>query len=178
MLWVCVFQSGVHATIAGVVLGLLTPVVDSRGRRVIDTLEHRLHPWTSFVVVPVFVLANAGIALGGDALREAASSSITWGVATGLVAGKAVGIVAASAVCVALGLSRLPDGSSFRQLAGVAAIAGIGFTVSLFIADRSFTGTALDEAKIGILAGSLVAGVLGSGVLARRTRHTLPGGGG
>ena len=178
VLWVCVFQSGVHATIAGVVLGLLTPVVDSRGRRVIDTLEHRLHPWTSFVVVPVFVLANAGIALGGDALRAAASSSITWGVATGLVAGKAVGIVAASAVCVALGLSRLPDGSSFRQLAGVAAIAGIGFTVSLFIADRSFTAAALDEAKIGILAGSLVAGVLGSGVLARRTRHTLPDGGG
>src|SRR5439155_12312921 len=77
VLWVCVFQSGVHATIAGVVLGFLTPVVDSRGRRVIDTLEHRLHPWTSFLVVPVFVLANAGIVLGGDAVRAAASSSIT-----------------------------------------------------------------------------------------------------
>jgi Na+:H+ antiporter, NhaA family len=178
VLWVCVFQSGVHATIAGVVLGLLTPVVDSRGRRVLDVLEHRLHPWTSFLVVPVFVLANAGIVLGGDAVRAAASSSITWGVATGLVAGKAVGIVAASAVCVALGLSRLPDGSSFRQLAGVAALAGIGFTVSLFIADRSFTAGALGEAKIGILAGSVLAGVIGSGVLARRARHTLPGGGG
>ena len=178
VLWVCVFQSGVHATIAGVVLGFLTPVVDRRGRRVIDTLEHRLHPWTSFLVVPVFVLANAGIVLGGDAVRTAASSSITWGVATGLVAGKTVGIVAASAVCVALGLSRLPDGASFRQLAGVAALAGIGFTVSLFIADRSFTAAALDEAKIGILAGSVVAGVLGSGVLARRARHTLPSGGG
>jgi NhaA family Na+:H+ antiporter len=178
VLWVCVFQSGVHATIAGVALGLLTPVVDSRGRRVIDVLEHRLHPWTSFVVVPVFVLANAGIALGSDALQSAASSSITWGVATGLVAGKAVGIVAASAVCLALGLSRLPDGASFRQLAGVAAIAGIGFTVSLFIADRSFVGIELYEAKIGILAGSAVAGLLGCGVLARRARHTLPGGGG
>lgn len=178
VLWVCVFQSGVHATIAGVALGFLTPVVDSRGRRVIDALEHRLHPWTSFLVVPVFVLANAGIVLGGDAVRAAASSSITWGVATGLVAGKTVGIVAASAVCVALGLSRLPVGSSFRQLTGVAALAGIGFTVSLFIADRSFTLGALDEAKIGILAGSVVAGVLGTGVLARRARHTLPGGGG
>ena len=178
VLWVCVFQSGVHATIAGVVLGLLTPVVDSRGRRVLDVLEHRLHPWTSFLVVPVFVLANAGIVLGGDAVRAAASSSITWGVATGLVAGKAVGIVTASAVCVALGLSRLPDGSSFRQLAGVAALAGIGFTVSLFIADRSFTAAALGEAKIGILAGSVLAGVIGSGVLARRARHTLPSGGG
>jgi len=178
VLWVCFFQSGVHATIAGVVLGLLTPVVDSRGRRVLDVLEHRLHPWTSFLVVPVFVLANAGIVLGGDAVRAAASSSITWGVATGLVAGKAVGIVAASTVCVALGLSRLPDGSSFRQLAGVAALAGIGFTVSLFIADRSFTASALGEAKIGILAGSVLAGVIGSGVLARRARHTLPDGGG
>ena len=178
VLWVCVFQSGVHATIAGVALGLLTPVVDARGRRVIDALEHRLHPWTSFVVVPVFVLANAGIVLGGDAVRAAASSSITWGVATGLVLGKTVGIVAASGVCLALGLSRLPDGSSFRQLAGVAALAGIGFTVSLFIADRSFTTAALDEAKIGILAGSVVAGVLGTGVLARRARRTLPDGGG
>ena len=178
VLWVCVFQSGVHATIAGVVLGFLTPVVDSRGRRVIDALEHGLHPWTSFLVVPVFVLANAGIVLGGDAVRAAASSSITWGVATGLVAGKTVGIVAASLVCVALGLSRLPDGSSFRQLTGVAALAGIGFTVSLFIADRSFTLGALDEAKIGILAGSVLAGVIGTGVLARRARHTLPGGGG
>jgi NhaA family Na+:H+ antiporter len=79
---------------------------------------------------------------------------------------------------VALGLSRLPDGSSFRQLAGVAVLAGIGFTVSLFIADRSFTAAALAEAKIGILAGSVVAGLIGSGVLARRARHTLPGGGG
>ncbi len=177
VLWVCVFQSGVHATIAGVALGLLTPVVDARGRRVIDALEHRLHPWTSFVVVPVFVLANAGIVLGGDAVRAAASSSITWGVATGLVLGKPVGIVAASGVCVALGLSQLPDGSSFRQLAGVAALAGIGFTVSLFIADRSFDNAALDEAKIGILAGSVVAGVVGIGVLARRARRTLPDGG-
>ncbi len=178
VLWVCVFQSGVHATIAGVALGLLTPVADARGRRVIDALEHRLHPWTSFVVVPVFVLANAGIVLGGDAVRAAASSSITWGVAMGLVVGKTVGIVAATAVCLGLGLSRLPEGSSFRQLVGVATLAGIGFTVSLFIADRSFTTAALDEAKIGILAGSVVAGVLGIGVLARRPRRTLPDGGG
>lgn len=178
VLWLCVFQSGVHATLAGVALGLVTPVVDSHGRRVIDTLEHRLHPWTSFVVVPVFVLANAGIALSGEAFRSAASSSITWGVATGLAAGKAVGIVAASAVCVGVGLSRLPAGSSFRQLAGVAVLAGIGFTVSLFIADRSFTGAALYQAKIGILAGSAVAGVVGVGVLALSARHTLPRGGG
>ena len=177
VLWLCVFQSGVHATIAGVALGLLTPVADARGRRVIDALEHRLHPWTGFVVVPVFVLANAGIVLGGDAVRAAASSSITWGVATGLVAGKAVGIVAATAVCLGLGLSRLPDGSSFRQLVGVATLAGIGFTVSLFIADRSFVGARLGEAKIGILAGSLLAGIAGTGVLALRARRTLRAGG-
>src|SRR3989440_7093548 len=165
VLWLCVFQSGVHPTIAGASLGLLTPVADARGRRVIDALEHRLHPWTSFVVVPVFVLANAGIVLGGDAVRAAASSSITWGVAMGLVVGKTGGIVPATAVGLGLGLSRLPEGSSFRQLVGVATLAGIGFTVSLFIADRSFTTAALDEAKIGILAGSVVAGVLGIWVL-------------
>ena len=174
VLWVCVFKSGVHATIAGVALGLLTPVTDARGRRVIDALEHRLHPWTSFVVVPVFVLANAGIVLGSDAVRAAASSSVTWGVATGLVVGKTVGIVAATAVCLGLGLSRLPEGSSFRQLVGVATLAGIGFTVSLFIADRSFVGARLGEAKIGILAGSLLAGIAGTGVLALRARRTLP----
>jgi NhaA family Na+:H+ antiporter len=178
VLWLCVFQSGIHATIAGVALGLLTPVVDARGRRVVDSLEHRLHPWATLGVVPVFVLANAGVALGSDALQTAASSSITWGVATGLVAGKAIGIVGASALCLWLGLSRLPTGSSFRQLAGVAALAGIGFTVSLFVADRSFTGARLGEAKIGILAGSVLAGIIGSGVLFRRRRRTLRNGGG
>jgi NhaA family Na+:H+ antiporter len=178
VLWLCVFQSGVHATIAGVALGLLTPVTDSRGRRVLDMLEHRLHPWTSFVVVPVFALANAGITLSGDAVRAAGSSTITWGVATGLVAGKTVGIVTASAVCVALGLSRLPERSSFRDLLGIAALAGIGFTVSLFIADRSFPGTELYEAKIGILAASLVASMLGTGLIVLTARRTLRHGGG
>jgi NhaA family Na+:H+ antiporter len=178
VLWLCVFQSGVHATIAGVALGLLTPVTDSRGRRVLDMLEHRLHPWTSFVVVPVFALANAGITLSGDAVRAAGSSTITWGVATGLVVGKTVGIVAASAVCVALGLSRLPERSSFRDLLGIAALAGIGFTVSLFIADRSFPGAALYEAKIGILAASLAASMLGTGLIVVTARRTLRHGGG
>jgi NhaA family Na+:H+ antiporter len=178
VLWLCVFQSGVHATIAGVALGLLTPVTDSRGRRVLDMLEHRLHPWTSFVVVPVFALANAGIALGGDAVRAAASSTITWGVATGLVAGKTVGIVGASAVCVALGLSRLPERSSFRDLLGIAAFGGIGFTVSLFIADRSFPGAALYEAKVGILAASVAASMLGTGLIILTARRTLRRGGG
>ena len=178
VLWLCVFQSGVHATIAGVALGLLTPVTDSRGRRVLDMLEHRLHPWTSFVVVPVFALANAGITLSGDAVRSAGSSTITWGVATGLVVGKTVGIIAASAVCVALGLSRLPERSSFRDLLGIAALAGIGFTVSLFIADRSFPGAELYEAKIGILAATLAASVLGTGLILLTARRTLRRGGG
>ncbi|HEY3095832.1 MAG TPA: Na+/H+ antiporter NhaA [Acidimicrobiia bacterium] len=177
VLWLCVFQSGIHATIAGVVLGLLTPVADARGRRVIDALEHTLHPWATLGVVPVFVLANAGVALGSDAVRSAASSSISWGVATGLVAGKPLGVVGATAACTWLGLSRLPDGTSFRQLLGVAALAGIGFTVSLFIADRSFAGARLAEAKLGILAGSLAAGLVGTALLARRVRRTMPAGG-
>ncbi len=178
VLWVCTFESGVHATIAGVALGLLTPAGTFRGRRVLDRLEHMLHPWTSFLVVPVFALANAGVAISFDVLRDAASSRITWGVVTGLVVGKIVGISAATGLGLRLRLGKLPDGDTFRHVLGIGAVAGIGFTVSLFVADLSFIGTRLSDAKLGILAASVVAGVLGSGVLLRRARRTLPDGGG
>jgi NhaA family Na+:H+ antiporter len=176
-LWVCTFESGVHATIAGVALGLLTPAGSFRDRRVLEQLERRLHLWTSFLVVPVFALANAGVSVGVDALRDAASSHITWGVVSGLVVGKIVGITAATAIGLRLGLGRLPEGMAFRQVVGIAALAGIGFTVSLFVAELAFNGTSLEEAKLGILGASLTAGLLGSGVLFRRARRTLPHGG-
>jgi NhaA family Na+:H+ antiporter len=167
VLWLCVFESGVHATIAGVALGLATPA------RPVHQLEHRLHPWTSFLVVPLFALANAGVALGGDALEAAASSPITWGVATGLVVGKIVGIVSVTAIGSRLGLGRLPDGVPIRQVLGLGALAGIGFTVSLFIADLSFAGASLDEAKIGILGASILAAAIGivTLMLSGRRRH-------
>jgi NhaA family Na+:H+ antiporter len=169
-------ESGVHATIAGVALGLVTPAGSFRGRQVLDPLEHRLHPWTSFVVVPLFALANAGMVISSDTLRDAASSRITWGVVTGLVLGKILGITATTGLGLRR-LGRLPDGVSFRHVFGIGTVAGIGFTVSLFVADLSFAGARLGDAKLGILAASVVAGVLGSGVLARTARHTLRAGG-
>jgi len=177
-LWVCTLESGVHATIAGVALGLLTPAGSFRDRRVLELVERRLHLWTSFLVVPVFALANAGVSVGVDALRDAASSRIAWGVVSGLVVGKFVGISAATGIGLWLGLGRLPEGVTFRQVLGVAVVAGIGFTVSLFVAELSFGGRSLSEAKLGILAASLVAGIIGSLVLFRRSRRTLPRGGG
>jgi Na+:H+ antiporter, NhaA family len=165
LLWLCVWESGVHATIAGVVLGLLTPAGVFRGRRVLDQFERRLHPWTSFLVVPVFAVANAGVALGADALRTAASSPITWGLATGLVGGKIVGVVGVTAIGSRLRVGRLPDGLRFRQILGLGTVAGIGFTVSLFIAELSFTGARLDEAKIGILTASVFAAAIGTATL-------------
>jgi NhaA family Na+:H+ antiporter len=172
--WVCIWKSGVHATIAGVVLGLLTPTGTVAGRAVLDQLEHRLHPWTSFLVVPVFALANAGVALGRDALDAAASSPIVWGVVVGLVAGKIIGVVAVTAIGPRLRLGRLPDGVRFRHMFGLGAVAGIGFTVSLFIAELSFQGASLDEAKIGILGASVVAAAIGTATLVRSSPKSSP----
>jgi Na+:H+ antiporter, NhaA family len=177
VLWVCFFESGVHATIAGVTLGLLIPAGTEPDRAALNRIERGLHPWTSFLVVPVFALANAGIALGPDALRDAASSPITWGVATGLVVGKIIGIVGVTMIGPRLRLGRLPAGVGIRQVLGIGAVAGIGFTVSLFVAELAFGGERLAAAKLGILAGSVAAAVLGGSFLLRRSRPTMPRGG-
>jgi NhaA family Na+:H+ antiporter len=167
----------VHATIAGVILGLLTPNQQWRGQPVIGRLERAIHPWTSFVIVPVFALANAGVDLGGGVLGDALGSRVTLGVVLGLVAGKTLGISTAVAVAVRLGLGRLPAGVRAHQIVGVAAVAGIGFTVSLFIAELSFAGTRhLNDAKIGILVGSLLSGMIGVLILVRRRREPAPSG--
>jgi Na+/H+ antiporter NhaA len=189
-LWVCVLESGVHATIAGVVLGVLTAVHPPRraelaratafGRglrraptpaRVRDAtlqatravspnerFQEVLHPWTSYVVVPLFALANAGVALDGDALGAAAGSAVAIGVVVGLVLGKALGISLFSLGAVRLGVGRLPAGVARRHLLGASVLAGIGFTVSLFVADLSFDDDALaQEAKLGVLVASVLA---------------------
>jgi Na+/H+ antiporter NhaA len=129
-------------------------------------VEAGLHPWTSYLIVPLFALANAGVALSADGLRAATTSRIALGVVLGLVVGKVVGITTASLVAVRTGLGRLPPGCEWRHLLGVSAVAGIGFTVSLLVADLAFTDDALaDEAKIGILVASVLAGVLGFAIL-------------
>jgi NhaA family Na+:H+ antiporter len=167
VLWYCTFESGVHATIAGVVLGLLTPTGEVGGRQVLTDLEDRLHPWSSFLVVPAFALANAGVVLSRDALADAASGAVAWGIGLGLVLGKPIGILGAAAIALRLRVGSLPGDLRFRQLVGVACIAGIGFTVSLFVADLSFEGELLAEAKVAILLASVIAASVGS-VLVRR----------
>jgi Na+:H+ antiporter, NhaA family len=168
VLWFCTQQSGVHATIAGVILGLLTPAEPVGGRPVLTDLEDRLHPWSSFLVVPLFAFANAGVRLGHDALEAAWSGAIGWGILLGLLVGKPLGILGASALAVRLRLGVLPQGVQLRELAGLGMIAGIGFTVSLFVADLSFEGVLLGEAKVAILVASIVAGGAGA-VLVRLT---------
>ncbi|HEX6312357.1 MAG TPA: Na+/H+ antiporter NhaA [Acidimicrobiia bacterium] len=171
LLWVCMFESGVHATIAGVILGLVTPKQSWRGKPVLEQLEGALHPWTSFLIIPVFALANAGVDLGGGVLGDALSSRITLGVIVGLVVGKTVGISGAVAIAVRFRLGRLPAGVHARQILGAATLAGIGFTVSLFIAELSFDDELLlGDAKIGILVASVIAGVAGALILLKSNR--------
>jgi Na+/H+ antiporter NhaA len=193
-LWVAMQQSGVHPTIAGVLLGLLTAVHPPRrsaveratvltrsfrqdpspaqARSAIlgvgaaispnERLQEALHPWTSYVIVPIFALANAGVALDGDAIQRALRSPITIGVVVGLVAGKALGISLSSLVALRLRVGVLPRGVGRRHLPGAAALAGIGFTVSLFVCDLAFDDEALrDEARLGVLVASVLAAALG-----------------
>ena len=168
LVWVAAHESGVHATVAGVVLGLLTPAGEVGGRRVLEDLEHRLHPVTSFVAVPLFALANAGVYLGGGALADAAASRVAWAIALGLVVGKLAGIAGATFLGLRARVGALPDGVSRSQVWGVSALGGIGFTVSLFIAGLAYEMPELQQqAKVGIFAGTIVSGVLGAGLLWR-----------
>ncbi len=172
-LWICVLESGVHATIAGVALGLLTPAHPIKGREVLERLEARIHPWSSFLIVPIFALANAGIELGGGSASRALKSSIALGIVLGLVIGKPLGIVMATAIATRLRLGRLPDGVRLGHIFAAGAAAGIGFTVSLFVANLSYTGVRLDEAKVAILTASLVSGAIGITLLRITTRDSI-----
>ena len=164
-LWVTTLQSGVHATIAGVALALVTPV------RATQRIEHVLHPWVSGLVLPLFALANAGVVLSG--LGAALTSRVAVGILLGCVVGKIVGISVTTWLAVRTGLGVLPEDMDARQVLAVAAVSGIGFTVALFVTGLAFEDPALLEAsKVGILAAALVAAAVTGLVL-----H-LPGFGG
>jgi NhaA family Na+:H+ antiporter len=165
LLWVCLYEAGIEPTLAGVVLGLLTPALPRRGRPVLERLESGLHPVSSFVIVPVFALANAGVVLTGDAIDHALASRVTVGIVVGLVVGKFVGISGATLLALRLRIGRLPDDLGLAHIFGVATLGGIGFTVSLFITDLAFRGQVIDDAKIGVLAASALAAVIGVVVL-------------
>lgn len=210
VLWYSVFMSGVHTTIAGVVMGLLAPAVPllhgdhaseavgpviagegdvatvklakfhlSETVPVTERLENLLHPVSGFFILPLFALANAGIEISGDSVAAAMSSGISIGVAVGLVLGKLVGVSVFTLAAVRLGLCSLPAGATTRHVVGISAIAGIGFTVSLFITGLAFDSPALqDEAKIGILVASAVAALIGTAILyGARSTVSPPAGG-
>ncbi len=161
VLWVCLFRSGVHATLAGVALGFLVPARPVRGKPVLERLEHFLHPWSTLLAVPLFAVASAGVVLDLDSLRGAVASPVAWGVALGLVVGKPAGIVLACLVALRLRVARLPTAVTLRHIVGAGAVAGMGFTVSLFVAQLSFAGTQLQNAKIAILIASSISALLG-----------------
>jgi Na+:H+ antiporter, NhaA family len=164
--WYCTYRSGIHPTIAGVALGLLTPAGTVGGRPVLEELETRLHPLSSYLVIPVFALANAGVTLDADTIRDAAGSRLPWAVVAGLVAGKLVGIAGASMIGARARLGRMPAGVGVRHRVGGGAVGGIGFTVSLFITGLAFDNDVLQgQAKIGILVGSFLAAAVGTAVL-------------
>lgn len=206
-LWLCVFESGVAATIAGVVLGLMTPAaalyergrftravrsflqaldrseqlpdhqqqedvseealrgmehLSVEARSPLERLEDAVAPWSAFLIVPIFALANAGINLGGGKLSDAVESDVAWGVAVGLVLGKVGGVTLFTYLTVRFGVASLPADVRWSQICGVALLSGIGFTVAIFIAGLSFDELELVEnAKIGIFAASIIAAILG-----------------
>jgi Na+:H+ antiporter, NhaA family len=169
-IWVCVLKSGIHATLAGVLTALAIPMKNRDGSPLAGPLEHALHPWVAFVVLPMFAFANAGVSLAGFSLNSLLDS-LTLGIAGGLVLGKAIGVFGTSWVMIRTGLAAAPAGATSRQLLGVCVLCGIGFTMSLFIGALAFEG--LEPAfetqlKIGVLAGSLIAGTLGVLIVRRR----------
>jgi len=185
-IWLGLYQGGVHPTLAGVVMGLLTPSVarlqtnlvdieelsessapvnlsspSSKAKdsvSVVEWLQHFLHPWTSFLIVPIFALANSGIHISLNGLRDAAESAVTWGVFFGLLLGKPLGVFIATRAAVRSGISDRPEGSTTRQIMGVGMAAGIGFTVAIFITKLALTDPIQQEnAKLAILLASVVA---------------------
>jgi NhaA family Na+:H+ antiporter len=162
-IWVCVLKSGVHATLAGVVVALAVPLrADAPGQAsLLEQLEESLHPWVAFAVLPLFAFANAGVSLQGVSLAKLLEP-IPLGIAVGLFPGKMIGILAATWVAVASGLARKPEGASWAQIAGLAVLGGIGFTMSLFIGMLAFDDPAhAARLRLGVLAGSLASAVVG-----------------
>jgi NhaA family Na+:H+ antiporter len=168
--WWFLHESGVHATIAGVVLGLLTRVLPDPGedRSPAERLEHALSPVSSAIAVPFFALMSAGVALGGGS--HLVRDPVAIGVVAGLVLGKPLGILLGAWTAARFTPATLDDAIGWRDVAGLAMLGGVGFTVSLLVADLSFVDVRRDDAKVGVLVGSLVAGLVAAAILGRRNR--------
>ncbi|MFD1093306.1 Na+/H+ antiporter NhaA [Providencia vermicola] len=163
ILWVCILKSGVHATLAGVIVGFLIPLRGTNQTKPSEELEHVLHPWVVYLILPIFAFANSGVQLQGVTF-DGLLSPLPLGVAAGLILGKPIGIFLFSWISVKLGFAKLPESINLKQVFAVSVLCGIGFTMSIFITGLAFDG--IDEvystySRLGILIGSTVAAVLG-----------------
>ncbi len=161
VLWFLVLRSGVHATLAGVVTAFMIPYKDKWGKSPSRSMEHSLHDYVLYFIVPVFAFANAGVVLSGLTL-DAFTDPLTLGIAGGLVLGKQIGVFGLTWLIVTIGAARLPHGANWLHIYGVACLAGIGFTMSLFIGSLSFADPSLmNQVRIGVLSGSFISGIVG-----------------
>ena len=198
VVWLALYEAGVHPTLAGVAMGLLAPstprlqpeLIDAEeladistpdqarstsdlarsSVSVVEWLQNVLHPWTSYLIVPLFALANSGIEISSTSVRDAAGSAVAWGIFAGLVIGKPLGVVLAASASARTALAEMPSGTPRRQLVGVGASAGIGFTVAIFISELAFTDPSRQaEAKLAILIASLVSALFATAILMWRS---------
>lgn len=174
ILWASVLKSGVHATLAGVIIGFCIPLKGKKGERPLHDFEHILAPWSSFVILPLFAFANAGVSFDGIDVSMI-SSPLLLAIACGLIIGKPVGVFGFSYISVKLGLAKLPDGIKFKQIFAVAVLCGIGFTMSMFLASLAFNADAGESvntlSRLGILLGSTVSATLGYLFLKQTTKR-------
>ncbi|MCD9569351.1 Na+/H+ antiporter NhaA [Pseudomonas protegens] len=174
VLWVCVLKSGVHATLAGVTLAFCIPLRTRNAEpSPLKALEHALHPWVSFGILPLFAFANAGLSLSGVTL-ESFTHHVPMGIAVGLLLGKTIGVFGLTWMTVKTGIAALPSGANWGQVLGVAILCGIGFTMSLFVGSLAFEPGSSEYAgmdRMGILTGSLFAALIGYAVTAAASRR-------
>lgn len=173
VLWASVLKSGVHATLAGVIIGFSIPLKDNLGESPLHKVEHALLPWCSYFILPLFAFGNAGVALG-NINEELVFSALPLGIALGLLIGKPVGVFGLSYLSVKLGMAKLPDGVNFKQIFAIAMLCGIGFTMSMFLASLAFAGESDSMmstlSRLGILIGSCLSAVLGYVLLRLTTK--------
>lgn len=173
LLWYALYRTGVHPTLAGVILGLLTPSkekadsdledIDDGSISYIEFLEAKLHPYSSLLIVPIFAMANTGVVITEESLSAATSSVIAWGIFVGLVIGKPLGVLVAALAAAKARIAQLPEGASIGKLAATGSAAGIGFTVALFIADLAFENQEMQNiAVVAVIAASVVSALLSS----------------
>ena len=178
LLWFFMLKSGVHATVAGILLALFIPLQGKNADAVVplEKLEHSIAPWITFLILPLFGFANAGVALTGMTFDDLAAP-VPVGVALGLFFGKQIGVFGLAALAIGLGLAKRPENSSWMQVFGVSVLCGIGFTMSLFIGNLAFAGSPalVDEVKVGVLAGSVVAALVGMLILRFSGSPVRPG---